>query len=403
MRANLEHELRFIYWAKEAQYIRLSNEDYAAKIAWYKEHGTNMSEEQKTDRAAWISASLPYRLDECGKWHQLYTREKGKYYRYSTSEFSDDIVNPGRDAYNAVLNRLKEQYGNDRCLMRHSFGASDEEMKRCIPKQLYHVNERYTGRIINGGCSGIDFTSHYPRRIMGLLPNANGAQISNGRLDPTPEMPFAFYVKSGHLSIYNELDTRKWLSSIFAFRLFEHKSDWDWDLSVAPEDDVTVLMPAATVRLDDTIRYFFSRRKEDPTAKLVMNSFIGYLHQRDYGKYPYAHLAAVVLARANQAMLEVVEKIGFQWVIQICVDGAIYWGTKKYGGDGKEIGSIRQEFTDCVMRLDGTNRYIITKKDGTLVKYKMQGCNYIGNVPVPDNYVPKFEDMEKWNRKVELK
>ena len=123
MRSNLEHKLRFIYWAKEAQYIRLSNEDYAAKIAWYKEHGTNMAEEQKTDRAAWISASLPYRLDKEYKWHQLYTRENGKYYRYSTSEFSSDIVNPGRDAYNAVLNRLKEQYGNDRCLMRHSFGA----------------------------------------------------------------------------------------------------------------------------------------------------------------------------------------------------------------------------------------------------------------------------------------
>ena len=59
MRAGLEHKLKYIYWAKEAQYIRLSNEDYAAKLAWYKEHGTSMSEENKTDREAWITTPLP--------------------------------------------------------------------------------------------------------------------------------------------------------------------------------------------------------------------------------------------------------------------------------------------------------------------------------------------------------
>jgi len=403
MRAILEHELRFIYWAREAQYIRLTNEEYTEKLAWYKANGTNMSEEQKTDRLSWIRAKNPYRQDERGKWYQLYTREKGGYFRYSTSEFDNDIINPGRDAYNAVLDKLKEKYGKDRCLMRHKFGAAPEEIKRCIPKQFYHINERYTRQVIKNGCNGIDFTSHYPARIMGLLPTATGAQTLPGQVEPSKDFPFAFYVKSGHLSIFNELDTRKWLSSTFAFRLFEHKNDWDYNLSVPAEEDVTVLMPAAEITLDETIQYFFDRRKEDDTAKLVMNAFIGYLHQRDYGKYPYAHLSAVVLARANQAMLEVVEKIGFKYVIQICVDGAIYYGKKKYGGDGKKIGSLRQEFTDCCMRLDGTNRYIIMNKAGEVVKYKMQGCNYIGDEPIPDNYVPKFEDMDKWQRKVVLK
>ena len=402
------HDLQFIHWAKEADFILLSNQEYAKKLEKYKQQGTWI--EEKTRRFPWISSPLPYRQDKIGKYNQLFTYEpelikegKKPYRRYSTNVMAGGkVVNPGRDAYNSVVNRLKEQTGKGREVMSKIFGHSDEELKRCIPKQFYHINERFTGHKVVG-VGSIDFCSHFPSNLCGRLPDANTAIVKKGTVEPSEAYPFAFYIKSGHSAEHGRYDTHKWLQSVFAFRLFEHKAGWDWNIDIDPAEDQTILMQPATEELTEIMQYFYSRRKDDPVAKLVMNAFIGYLHKDiNYDKNPYAHIAAVCLARANQRMLDKAEEIGFDNIIQICVDGCIYRGSKEYGGHEKGLGLIEQEYTGCIIQIESTNKYLVVDKDGNTVKFKVQGCNYLGDTPIHEDYIPTFDDLKKLNRRVIL-
>lgn len=402
------HDLEFIYWAKESDFILLTNQEYAEKLAFYKEHGTLI--EDKTRRYSWISVHLPYRTDQKGKWHQMYTYEPERkkkglkaYVRYSTNELAATRVeNPGRIAYNTIIDKLREQTGLNREIMKKCFGHGEEELKRCVPKQFYLINERFTGHMV-AGVSGIDFCAHFPTNIMGRLPDANTEITYEGIVEPTEEYPFAFYVNSGHSAELGRYDTRKWLKSVFAFRLFSHKEDWDWDLSVKPEEEKTILMKASDVNMDDVMRYFYDRRKTDPVAKLVMNAFIGYLHKKGekYSKNPYAHLAAVCLCRANQSMLEMAEKIGIQNIIQICVDGCIYRGFDEYGVHEHGLGLVEQEFTGCVIWIESTNKYLVKDKNGEKIKLKIQGCNYYRGEPITEEILDSidFRDLKYLERR----
>lgn len=405
MRSSYLHKLRYIHWAAEAEFVLLDNATYARKLAWLKKEGKKVDE--KTLRAAWIQADIMYRQDKSGKYEQLYTREHGKYYRYSTNTFAGGkVINPGRDAYNAVVERLKENIGEKRNVMMKFFGHTDPDFKRCIPKQFYHINERYIGKKIYG-VSGIDFSSHYPANICGRLPDANGAKVYAGTVPPTEEFPFAFYVRSGHSSELGVYDTHEWLMSDFSYRLFEKKASYDWNLDVSPDDDTTVLMPASEATLDEIIQHFYDKRNEKSEygdkAKLVMNAFIGYLHKaQNYEKNPYAHLAAVCLARANNKMLRAAEQIGYDKIVQICIDGCIYKENKSYGVAKKSLGACVQEFRNCVIQIEGTNKYLIKDSQGNVIKSKIQGCNQIDGEDIDIDFIPDWDDLKKLSRKVVL-
>lgn len=86
---------------------------------------------------------------------------------------------------------------------KQCFGTVEGKLERCVPKQLYwSKNEPYLGN-----ASSVDFSSHYPASLCGILPDSHTAIVKRGTVKPTAEYPFAFYVKSGHLAIYKELDT----------------------------------------------------------------------------------------------------------------------------------------------------------------------------------------------------
>lgn len=283
------------------------------------------------------------------------------------------------------------------------FGTVDGTLERCVPKQLYwskDLNESFYGNI-----SSVDFSSHYPACLCGLLPDSHTAVIKQGTVKPTAEYPFAFYRKSGHLAIYKELDTHNWLfnknlklEDLFRLKTIKKPDnikvfDDTFKQYIKLDEDETILMKASEYNLKDTYTYFYNLRKTDADAKLALNASIGQMHRKVYCRDKYAHLAAVAIARANQKMLNLMSNINFDDIIQIQVDGILYKGNKQIGIYNKYLGAPVQEILDRPCRWDRLGVYMIDLGDH--MKVKCQGYNATKTGKLPEEST-KFEDMDSW-------
>lgn len=289
---------------------------------------------------------------------------------------------------------------------RKAFGLSDERFVRCIPKQLYwSQSEPYKGNV-----SSIDCSSHYPAQLCGILPDSHHALELNGTVKPNEEYPFAFYINSGHMAIYKELDTHNWLFNTkfnkeTLFRLKTYRKVFDDTFhDIAYDEDVTVLMKASKYTLEDVMQFFYHNKEnyapeteEYELAKLVLNASIGQMHRKNYCRDKYAHLAAVVIARGNQMMLTQANKIK-EDIIQIQVDGILYKGSKEYGIHEKYLGASTQEYTNRPCRWDSTGCYMVDLGNDKF-KIKTQGYNAMTDGRVPQEST-KFEDMDLWIREL---
>jgi len=300
-----------------------------------------------------------------------------------------------------ALRHVKDKFSElTNSTFKTSFGTVEEEILRCVPKQLYwSQNESYRG-IANG----IDISSHYPSQLCGILPDSHTAIRFKGTKSPTKEYPFAFYVKSGHLAIYKELDTHTWLFNRKLtikdlFRLKTVRSFDDTFHDIPYEEDETILMKASEHTLKEVMEYFYNIKETYPhdsheyeVAKLALNASIGQMHRKLYVRDKYAHLCAVCIARANQKMLNLLNIIS-EDIIQIQVDGIIYKEGKTYGINDKYLGANVQEFTNRPIRWDSLGNYMVDM--GGTFKIKCQGCNSMkdGRKPQESNC---FEDMDLW-------
>ena len=296
-----------------------------------------------------------------------------------------------------ALCKVKEYFKeNTNVSFKVAFGTADDEILRCVPKQLYWSKEgQYIGKI-----NSVDFSSQYPSGLCDILPDSHTAIKVNGTVKPTEEYPFAFYINSGHLAIYKELDTHNWLYNLnlnmeHLFRLCTLRKTFDdrFNFYVKEKDDITILMKASKYNLKDTYTHFYNLRKTDENAKLVLNASIGQMHRKNYTHDRYAHLAAIAIARANQKMLNIIKEIGFNNIIQIQVDGILYKGTKKVGVDTKYLGAPVQEIYNKDCRWDRLGVYMI-KLDNEF-KIKCQGYNKMsdGRLPIEST---SFDDMNLW-------
>ena len=282
------------------------------------------------------------------------------------------------------------------------FGTVEGEFERCVPKQLYwSKNEPYLGN-----ASSVDFSSHYPASLCGKLPDSHGAIRLKGTIKPNAEYPFAFYVKSGHIAIYKELDSHNWLfnnkfkiEDLFRLKTIKKPDgktvfDDTFNQYIKLEEDETVLMPASSYSLEDTYKYFYSLRKTNKDAKLALNASIGQMHRKIYTRDKYAHLAAVAIARANQRTLDLVNSMNFEDIIQIQVDGVLYKSGKQYGVYNKEIGAPYQEALNKPCRWERMGVYMLNLDDGTL-KVKCQGYNAT-TIGIKPEESTTFDQMDSW-------
>lgn len=274
------------------------------------------------------------------------------------------------------------------------FGTVEENILRCIPKQFYWSKKsRYVGP-----ANSVDFSSHYPAAACGILPDSHTAITKKGTVAPTAEYPFAFYIKSGHIAIYNELDTHLWLANRFKDYLFRKKTvrkHFDDTFKDIPlNEDITILMKSAKYTLKEVYNKLYNSRKDDEDAKLFLVASIGQMHRKNYVRDKYAHLAAVIIARANKRMIDLVSKLELKEIIQIQVDGVIYTGDKKLGIDNKYLGAPVQEAYNQPCRWDRIGVYMLRLNSGKM-KIKYQGYQSMTDGRDIEEST-KFEDMDLW-------
>lgn len=403
-------KINYISWRNEAKRIVLTNDEMVAMIKGIR--STRTVAKSNTKRSDFINGDT-YKLDKKGNYVSLYLCIDGEYYVYTNNVMSDahktSINRPDR----LFETRFKE-FNN--ITLRMAFGFTGANLKRCIPKQLYYINESYCNKVVKA--SSIDASSQYPSGCLGTLPDVHGAIRLSGRYKPSKEYPFAFYA-SGHLAIYNELDTHEWLAHKLAPNLFRLNKTDTWPLRpLKDEEEETILMPASQYTMDKTWNYFynikrnFSNEEEYNEAKLVMNQTIGDWHRKDkdkksimtyedHGSYQLAHIVAVAIARGNQKILNKLDEISpnsLLPIMHICVDGIIYLGDEKHGIDEAEFGKFRQEFQNCDFMMSGINVYC-ARQNGHCVKFKHGGYDLLDDQPIDESKDFEFEDLHKLSQK----
>lgn len=395
------HKINYINWFSEAKKKIVTNEELLNLYSELNCKRTKIKYSTKRE----LYDNTTFSVKNYNKHKQILFWDKC-YYLYSTDITEDNKNSKSRDERGPKAIKLVTDKFNElnNATFKTAFDTVEEEFKRCVPKQFTYYNEAFFNKKIK--MSSVDFNSQFPANLRGTLPDAHTALKVEGVVKPTEEYPFAFYVESGHMAIYNELDTHDWFKSEWAENLFRFKEYTRYNGQKMPnwpirnvDNEYTILMKASKYTLTDTYEYFyniknkFSNDKESEeykAAKLVMNSSIGMLHTKKYARYKYAHLVAVCIARANQRMLNVLSgRIIKPWVIQICVDGILYIGNA-ICSTSRQFGDLDQEFENCDGIISGYNKYII-EKDNKIIKFKFGNCN--------NTFKPtKLEDQYLWSR-----
>ena len=300
-----------------------------------------------------------YKKDENGNISRYYTNTIDNSKNKMTQRLN---ANPGNLAYNTVKEFFFKKHG---ITFKKAFGTVGSDIKDCVPRQFYWIDRSVVNLELEH-VSCVDFCSHYPSNLCGSLPDSHTAKEVNGRVKPTKEYPFAFYLKSRCVAEYNKYDTHDWLDSKFMKSLYFKEQLIDM-ININDEDEITILMKPSKYELTDAMEFFYSRRHENEIYKLIMNAFIGTLHSVSYKSKKYAHIAAIAIARANEKMRKLAESI--RKPIHICVDGMIYLDSVKLGVEEKKLTLCNQEFFDCSFKMTGMNVYV-AMKNNEVIKFR---------------------------------
>lgn len=403
------NHINYINWRYEAKRIVLTSDQIVEKL---KEIMANRSRvNSKTKRADYTDDTFNY--EQKGDHFNIYLYENGQYVIYTSNRLDDSKNRQRNDRIDKIFEKKFIELNG--LSLRRAFGFIDKDFKRCIPKQFTWFDKKSLDKKLY--VSSIDASSQYPSGCLGKLPDAHTAIGVPGIVKPTEEYPFAFY-NTGHLAIYGELDTHEWLDSRFWPSLFRFGKE-DYPI-LSPESleghTGTVLMKASNYTMDSTWQHFYDLKRncdkdteEYKQAKLVMNGTIGCWHRKDknkkeimtyddHGSYQLAHIVAVAIARGNQKILDMIDRIGCMNIVHICVDGIVYRGDEAYGIDRPEFGKFEQEFTGCDMYMRGLNLYCVLDHD-KMIKFKHASYDLLDGKEIPETAKLALGDLYRLDRK----
>lgn len=396
-------ELTYIHWKTDAKRIVLSNDDMKAKLK--EVMSTRKVAKTNTKIADYINEDT-YKAGIYGDYAELYMCENGRFVIYcnnvrdSKKNTKEHIARADR-IFQAKFMELNG------CGLEKAFGFVDKSLKRCIPKQFYYVDESIIDKKLI--MSSIDASSQYASGCLGTLPDSHGSLYYEHYVEPNEEYPFAFYA-SGHIAIYNELDTHDWLAHKLFKYLFRLNPKEPWPFRpLDKSQEHTILMKASPYSMESTWRYFYNIKQSFPKdskeydhAKQVILEVMGQWHRKDKdqkrimtyddgGSFQLAHIVAVAIARGNQKILNKVDEINLARVVHICVDGIIYIGDEIFGQSGADLGVFCQEFVGVPTIIRDTNVYMA--KDEHNYKFRHAGFDLLYNNDIDDDKIYNFEDL----------
>lgn len=290
-----------------------------------------------------------------------------KKYRVSLTGVKASTKNAGWEGYQYINTEFKEIY--KKALMNAFSGYEYKEqytaIKKCVITQVDYCSKIRMGKIVDH-CFKSDVSSAYPTQMTKSLPTLHGFKQLKGRVEPTEEYPFAFYLKSHHVKIYNELYTADFKNSRFYTAYRDPTTKWYADDSIKPEDDETILCKKSEYSMKSIFEEIYNMRHEHPELKTYMVACIGFFHRNN--NPVMSPVAAVVLARCAHDMLkrcEILENEGNE-IILINTDSIIWRGKQSSISDTeKHLGSFSIEYEDTRVAVSSVKAYQIENKDGT--------------------------------------
>lgn len=279
----------------------------------------------------------------------------------------------GYECYCALVHLFKEKRGTKSVSIRSAFSDSHhkqeyKDIKHCVPKQIQHASQAAIDRTLNHVYKA-DISSAFPSSIVkAKLPTLNGCKRVEGFVAPTDEYPFAFYIKSHHLSIKDEFST--WEDADM-MGIFYHEDTYA-SFDAPNQDEITILCKEAKMKderaLWDSYYTLYMGRKDDPDFKSIMCASIGYFHMN---VDPFCSiLAAVTIARTNHRIFRMCRELIEQnnLVLLVATD-SIAWKGKEYSRatHDKRLGSFTYECFDSSILIRGCKNYQYINMDGKCV------------------------------------
>lgn len=396
---------RYIKWYLTDIEI-VDNKFIEDKIKSLVKHGGVDVTTSKSKREDWLKNKVSYHLDKGKRSSTLYVRENNEYRRYLTKEEGID-----RDITPAVCGTELRKVFTEKTgvTLKKAFGTtSSNDIRLCCPKPLYYINNKYCNVTLDN-VSGLDVVSMYPACVRGNLPDAHTAIEVNGRVEPSKEYPFAFYLKSHHCAEYGVFDTHEYMGIKFDAELHKWlcynslKKQCMYNY-VADKDEVTVLMKASSYTFDSTMASFMQRKLNgDTLAKAVMNIGLGTLHKNPdrqkglkKGKeiQSYYHFCAIMQGRANALQIRTMNDIKRHGgtILQAIVDSIIYIDEcdTSYGTKEKVFGEYHLDYKNCRFRMANIiNRYVVADDSG-IIKVRLSG-------DFDKDLINKVEDIDQFN------
>lgn len=250
------------------------------------------------------------------------------------------------------------------------------QYRHCVPSPINWASSALTlcKGLVSENAVKADICSAYGTEASKSLPDchANKMCVKEGRVAPTQDFPFAFYLKSGHMAIYEEGDT---------FELYKSKYiTSDHTKFVAPDDETTLLLPVASHTLRDVFEDLYEGRKDNPNNKGVMNMTIGMFHRKRFtttedNLWP---LASVIKFRCNKRIVDTCADLVSrgQNPILINTDSIMWEGNDASGFDTeKKLGNFVIEHRHCEAVIRSSKIYQIHDLDTDEVITRWSGSH----------------------------
>ncbi|MBR5022282.1 MAG: hypothetical protein IKY18_03660 [Oscillospiraceae bacterium] len=370
---------KYIYWRLMTE--KVSRTEFLEIEKKIKAEGTEMKSEYKSRWADWKAAPVNYRKERRGAYETLYVTRKDSegfwYARAYTSKIFEDAAEDkmaGWKAHEIFQGVFEAKNG---VTMRSAYGVVPASVfRRFTPKTPYYT----VGAGIYADVNMADFSSHFPANARGLLPDAHTQKEEDGRVEPTNEWPFAFYLHSGHVAQYGVFDTHEWVdkkkntATSRCVALDKQGQPVYNDIKDAAEK--TILMKASkyemTAAFEELYRLKYNGNEE---AKAAMNMAIGTFHKnpRHAGAedaYDYYHVAAVLLCRSNETMRQKIMEIENDGgiILMVVVDG-VAWVFSPGHTEPMALGAFVEKCRGAILNTSGKiNNYEIRTPDGELIK-----------------------------------
>lgn len=348
--------------------------------------------ESKTSLSEWAGIS-GYRVDESFEYKVLWKKTylgngESTYDKYI---FSKNPSKRGRKrgegsrSFEIVRNDFESRYGVG---WKQNFGVlkyNQDLWKDCCVSPITYCNEdediqKHTLK----GVRKCDVSSAYPAQANDTLPTYTGHKKVKGYAEPTAEYPFAFYIKSHHMAIYNELDTRTFLErgKRVGYKNYNSDEKYDrWAVNVPEEEEITYLLKKAEIGLGELYSEYYNTKQmsideeEYEESKMILNSSLGFMGSYKFNKLFYCpYIYAVIKARHTNRMLDIINNIkGI--ILMVLTDSVIWLGEESsYQTTEKTLGAFVDELQsmDTYIWYRNYGQYSISV-GGTIKFVKTQG------------------------------